>query len=119
MATWGTKQTATQLATITTEQFFAQVIALLPGEVAHVQIEANPPVTPTDHLAVSLYGTLDDAAYRWDDFPFQTFLISNTIDPGARSVVVRDRYKFRVGVKRSGTTDTFATADMWWKIGTP
>jgi hypothetical protein len=38
------------------------------------------------------------------------FLIENTTNPNRISLVVT--YKFRVGVRRSGSTDTITSADL-------
>jgi hypothetical protein len=40
------------------------------------------------------------------------FLIENTTDPNRISFLVTGVYKFRVGVRRSGSTDTITSADM-------
>lgn len=112
---WSSKTAATQLTTITTEQFFSTLVTLNPGETAHCQVESNPPVTPTDVLVVSAYTTLDDSSEDWDETPFLSFQVANTPDPNDASFLVSGVYKFRVGVKRSGTTDTFATADFSYR----
>lgn len=109
---WQDKQTATQLTSITTEQFFDQTPSLNPRELCHVQIEIDFPASPTDDAVVSLYGTLDDSSENWDDTPFRQLAISKDTDPNAVSFTVGGVYKFRVGVKRSGTTDTITSADM-------
>ena len=112
---WSGKTAATQLTSITTEQFFDTLVTLNPGETADCEVEFNPPATPVDHLVVSVYGTLDASTENWDDTAFLTFLISNSIDPNKRKFTVRDVYKFRVGVKRSGTTDTITSADFAYR----
>ena len=40
------------------------------------------------------------------------FLIENTTDPNRLSFLVTGVYKFRVGVRRSGSTDTITSADL-------
>jgi hypothetical protein len=40
------------------------------------------------------------------------FLIENTTDPNRISFLVTGVYKFRVGVRRSGSTDTITSADL-------
>lgn len=109
---WGSKTNSTQLTNITTEQFFSQTPSLNPGEVCHVEVEYNPVASPTDDLVVAVYGTLDDSSENWDDEPIIEFTIPNDNDPNKRSFVVAGIYKFRVGVRRSGTTDTITSADM-------
>lgn len=113
--TWGAKVSATQLTSITTEEFFDAVITLAPGEQADVEVEFNPPTTPTDDLVVSVYGTLDESSENWDDTPILSFTISNAIDPNKASFVLAGFYKMRIGVKRSGTTDTITSADMSYR----
>lgn len=109
---WGAKTNATQLTNITTEQFFDQTPTLTPGETLHCEVEADFPVSPTDNLVVSVYGTLDAASENWDDTPTLQFEIDNGIDPNKVSFLISGVYKFRIGVKRSGTTDTITSADF-------
>ena len=109
---WGSKTTSTQLTSITTEQFFSQTPTLNPGETAHVEVEYNPVASPTDNLVVSVYGTLDASAENWDDTPILEFEIDNGTDPNKVGFLVSGVYKFRVGARRSGTTDTITSADM-------
>jgi hypothetical protein len=40
------------------------------------------------------------------------FLIENATDPNRISFLVTGVYKFRVGVRTSGSTDTITSADM-------
>ncbi len=109
---WGSKTSATQLTSITTEQFFNQTPTLTPGELLHCEVEYNPVGTPTDNLVVSIYGTLDAATENWDDTPIMRFEIDNAIDPNKVSFTLSGIYKFRIGVKRSGSTDTITSADF-------
>ena len=109
---WGAKQTSTQLTSITTEQFFTNTPALNPGELAHVQILCDFPASPTDNLVVSVFATLDDSSEVWDDVALLQFEIDNAVDQPEVSFTVTGVFKFRVGVKRSGTTDTITSADM-------
>jgi len=109
---WGSKTGSTQLTSVVdTEQFFSQTPQLNPGEVCHVEIEANPPATPVDDLLVAVYLTLDDATESWDETPYLSLRIENTPDPNKRSFIITDVYKFRVGVQSSGATDSW-TVDM-------
>lgn len=108
---WGSKDTATQLTTVSTEQFFDDTPTLTPGELAHVQIVGNSSGT-TDNLIIAVYTTLDDSTENWDTVPFLELELDCT--DGADndvSFLVAGVYRFRVGVRRSGSTDTF-TADM-------
>jgi hypothetical protein len=56
--------------------------------------------------------TLDDASEVWDLIPTMEFLLENTADPNRITFLVTGVYKFRVGVRRSGATDTITSADM-------
>ena len=109
---WSSKTTSTQLTNVTTEQFFSQTPTLNPGETAHIEVEYNPVATPTDNLVVAVYGTLDAATENWDETPILEFEIDNATDPNKASFLVSGVYKFRVGARRSGTTDTITSAEM-------
>ncbi len=112
---WGSKQSATQVTAITTtEKFFDVTPTLNPGELHHVEIEANPPATPTDSLKVSVYGTLDPSSENWDDTPRRSFIIDKDIDPNKVSFVITGLYKYRIGVVVDGSTDTYV-ADMSYR----
>lgn len=117
---WGSKTSATQLTSITTEQFFSfggnAFITLNPGETAHIIVKANPPASPTDNLVVSVYTTLDASTETWDTTPFIQFQIDKGTDPNYAAFLVTGVYKFRVGVKRSGTTDTYTDADCAYRV---
>lgn len=115
---WGTKTNATQLTSITTEQFFNQTPNPAPNEMVHCEVEADFPATPTDDAIVAVYGTLDDSTENWDDTPLMEFTIDNGTDPNKISWSMFGFYKFRVGVRRSGTTDTLTSADFSHRIGT-
>lgn len=107
---WGNKTNATQLTAITTtEKFFSQTPTLNPGEVHHVEVEANPPATPTDNLKVSVYATLDVTSENWDDTPRLVFLIDKGTDPNKVSFIISGIYKYRVGVVVDGATDTYVS----------
>jgi hypothetical protein len=109
---WGSDTAATQLSSITTEQFFDQVPTLNPRETAQVQVSVDFPASPTDHAVVAVYTTLDDTSEVWDLIPMMEFLLENTTDPNRISFLVTGVYKFRVGVRRSGSTDTITSADL-------
>jgi hypothetical protein len=51
---WGSDTAATQLTSITTEQFFDQAPTLNPRETAHVQLSVDFPASPTDHAIVAV-----------------------------------------------------------------
>ena len=85
---------------------------LNPRETAHVQVSIDFPGSPTDHAIVAVYTTLDDTSEVFDLIPMMEFLIENTTDPNRISFLVTGVYKFRVGVRRSGSTDTITSADL-------
>lgn len=110
---WGPKITATQLTSITaTEQFFSVIPTLAPGELTHCEVDCNFPGGPTDNLVVSVYTTLDDSSPNWDDTAFLQFQIDKGTDPNKASFIVTGIYRFRIGVKASGATDTITSADF-------
>jgi len=115
---WGSKTSATQLTSITTEQFFSETPTIEPNQEVHCVVDADFPTTPTDHLIVSVYATLDDTAEAWDDTPITQFQIDNGTDPNQVSFVLGGIYKFRIGVSRSGSTDTITSADFSYRIAT-
>lgn len=112
---WGSETNATQLTSITTEQFFSTLISLNPGETAVVQVSVDFPTTPTDDAIVGCYATLDDTSEVWDVVPFYEARLRNDNDPNRLTLAVRDVYKFRVGVRRSGSTDTLTSADLSYR----
>lgn len=116
---WSSKTSATQLASITTEQFFSfggsTLVTLNPGESAHVQVDVDFPTTPVDDAIVSVYATTDASTPNYDDTPYQQFRVSRLIDPNAASFIVSDVYGFRIGIARSGSTNTITTADCAYR----
>jgi hypothetical protein len=80
---WGSDTAATQLTSITTEQFFNQVPALNRGKRRTCRSRSIFPGSPTDHAIVAVYSTLDDSSEVWDIIPMTEFLLENTTDPNA------------------------------------
>ena len=107
---WGAKISATQLTGITTEQFFDQTPTLYPRESAHCHVQADFPVSPTDDAVISVYGSLDGTA--WSATPLMVLVLDKDVDPNSIDFLVTSVYQFRVGVKRSGATDTLTSADL-------
>jgi hypothetical protein len=98
-------------------------IEAAPGDVLLMRFTRHPqhlaivgargePFTLTDHAIVAVYTTLDDTSEVWDLIPMTEFLLENTTDPNRISFLVTGVYKFRVGVRRSGSTDTITSADL-------
>lgn len=73
-------------------------------EGAHVTVDANFPITPTDNLTVEVQGSLDGINY--DDTPIHKITIGNGTDPNQVSFIIRDVAHFRLYVYRTGSTDT-------------
>jgi len=73
-------------------------------EGAHVTIYADFPASPTDHLDWWAFGSLDGSA--WDATAFTAGQIDKGTDPNQISIIIRDVARFRIGMKRSGATDT-------------
>ena len=107
---WGSKITATQLTSITTEQVFDQAPTLNPRESAHCRVAVDFPASPTDDAVISVYGSLDGTA--WSATPLMALVLDKDVDPNSIDFIVTGVYQFRVGVKRSGSTDTLASADL-------
>ena len=111
---WGSKSQIITAASVTDTESFSSAVTLNPGESAVVEVEADFPSSPTDYLIASIYSTLDDTSENWDDTPILSWPLINTLDPNKAAVVINDLYKFRIGVKASGSTDTI-TVDAWYR----
>lgn len=109
---WGAKTQIITAASVAGTETFSDYVSLNPGEVAHVQVSADFPAGLNDDLEVRVYGTLDDATETSDNQTNVIGLILNVNDPGIWSTIVSGFYKFRVGVVRSGSTDTI-TVDAY------
>jgi hypothetical protein len=107
---WGSKIAATQLTSITTEQVFDRAPTLAPRESAHCRVAVDFPASPTDDAVISVYGSLDGTA--WSATPLMALVLDKDVDPNSIDFIVTGVYQFRIGVKRSGTTDTLASADL-------
>ncbi len=104
---WDGKTNSTQLTAITTEQFFSQTPTTTPRELIHSEVEYNPVASPTDNLIVAKYPTLDASSENWDDTADVEFEIDNGIDPNkVKLPTIMGTYKHRIGVRRSGSTDS-------------
>lgn len=73
-------------------------------EGAHVTIDADFPVDPTDELIVEVRASLDGANY--DDTPLYIFEIDWANDPNQVSMIIRDVAHFKIFCYRAGATDT-------------
>ncbi len=59
---------------------------------------------------ISVYGSLDGTA--GSATPLMVLMLDKDVDPNSIDFIVTGVYQFRVGVKRSGSTDTLASADL-------
>lgn len=117
---WGSDTAATQLTSVTTEQFFDVTPSVPVGGYVHCQVIGNSSGT-TDNMVIAVYSTLDDSTENWDTVPAFEFELDCTDgNDNDVSFTVHDLYKFRVGVRRAdnGSTDSF-TADMSYRVATP
>lgn len=88
----------------TTETLSSSVDLVTSGYMgADVLVEVNFDATPTDHVTVSFYGSLDGS--NFDDLPFYSFTMDNANDAQV-SVVIRDKAYFKVGFVQTGSTDS-------------
>ena len=115
---WGAVQTATQLVTITTEQFFlfggSALITLNPGEWAEFEANINFPATPTDHALIAIYPSIDGGG-TYANTAYPEFTVDKALDPNRYPFIITGYSDFRIGVRRSGTTDTITSADLKYK----
>ena len=59
---------------------------------------------------ISVYGSLDGTA--WSATPLMVLVLDKDVDPNSVDFLVTGVYPFRIGVKRSGTTNTLTSADF-------
>ena len=114
---WGALQAATQLTTVTTEQFFDDQPQAAPNEFVDVEVDSNSSGS-TDDSEFNVYGSLDGGTDFDDTARFGGVIENSTTDPNQIGFNTFGIYQYRVGFKRSaGSTDTF-TGDMNHRIGT-
>lgn len=112
---WGSKSQIATSSSVAGTELFSSAVTLNPGELAHCEVEANFPATPSDDLLVRVYGTLDATSESWDETPIYEFAIDKDLaDPNKASFIVSGLYKFRLGFIRDGTSDTIVT-DAWYR----
>lgn len=121
---WSDKTTLTGLNTALSEttnvdadyvatNHFTQWDTLNPGESAHLQIEAAFGSTGSD-MFFRIIGTLDVSSENADSLPF----ISGSIGFSAsttqrRSIILTGPYKYRVEVRKGGTTAGSYTPNVY------
>lgn len=88
-----------------TEQYSSDIDLETGGyDGAHVIVEVNFDVTPTDYVDVAVYGSLDGTNY--DDTSLWGQRIDKLTSPNQISFVVRDLAHARVGVKQTGNVNS-------------
>lgn len=105
-----TNVASTQLTNITSEQFFSVIPNMSQKQGCVVQIEVDPAVSPTDDAIVKVYARQNGTDF--DIVPFMTLTVDKDDDPSRLTFVVEKLFEFRVGIARSGSTDTILSADM-------
>lgn len=112
---WAAEETPMNAVSVTTGSNSSDVDLETGGhEGAHVTIDADFPITPTDDLEISIQASLDGTNY--DDTALFSFVIDKDTDPNQISIIVRDVAHFRVRAQRSGSTDTIVVtvkAQKW------
>lgn len=106
---WGTEDNETK-SNLTTTEVFGGNQALNPGEIAHVEVDADFIVSPTDNIIVRVYGSIDGTNY--DDTPMMEFTIDKDTDPNQVSFIIHGVKSFRVGLLMDGSTDTTSDATI-------
>ena len=116
---WGSDTAMTQLTSVgNSYSYFSTFVQLAPNERAHFQVKVdNGGGTPTDHAIIGVWVTLDDTSEQWDTDEWDAYFMHSGTDPRTISFIVRGPYKVRIGVKSTGSTDTY-TADCSYRIGT-
>lgn len=61
-------------------------------------------------MVISVYGSLDGTA--WSATPLMALVLDKDVDPNSIDFIATGVYQFRVGTKRSGSTDTLTSADL-------
>ena len=108
---WDTPTAATQLTSITTEQFFDELPAPDPGELIHLQIKITN-AGSTDGVFINFYGSIDGGT-DYSGVPFASRALVNADKAKWVDFFISGPKKFRVGITRDGSTDTIS-ADMEW-----
>lgn len=121
---WGSKTTLTGLNTALSEttnvdgdytatNHYTQWDTLNPGESAHIQIEAAFGSTGSD-MYFRVVGTLDATTENADTVAFVSgvvpFILSTT---QRRSIILTGPYKYRVEVRKGGTTAGSYTPNVY------
>lgn len=84
----------------------SSMVSLNPAELCVIEIESDPPATPTNDLVVGVFPTLDGGT-TYATLPVLTFTVSNSTDPLYRLFSVIGWPAFKLMYKLTGSTDTF------------
>jgi len=106
---WSAETTILNAVAVSTGSSSSAVDLVTDGyEGAHVTVEADFPIDPTDRLVVEVQASLDGT--NWDDTPVYKFEIDSAADPNQISFVVRDVAQFRLYCYSSGSDTITVTA---------
>jgi len=114
---WSNKTNIMSAASVAASEQYSSAVSLNPGELAHVEIDANFPASPSDDLTVNVYGDITGGSPDWDDTPLFSQIIDNGTDPNKISLSLSGLYQFRVGTVRSGSSDTIVVSINYRKDG--
>jgi len=97
-------------------EIFSDWVTLKSDETVHFQVKGDFVAVPTDDLLINVYATLDASAEVSDTSAIiAQRVLSKDTDPGLLSIGgLNGYYKLRLGVVRSGATDTI-TVDAWYR----
>ncbi len=89
----------------TTESFSSDVDLATNGyEGAQLTVEIDYDSSPTDQVAIKLYGSPDGSNY--DDTPICQMQGDKSIDPQQLSFIIKDLAHFKIGVRQTGSTNS-------------
>ncbi len=117
---WQSEQTIINAIGVTTGTWSDDVdLETLGCEGAHIMVDADFPVSPTNNLVVEVRASLDGTNY--DDTPLYKFEIDKGTDPNKASFVVKDVAHFKLYCYRAGGAQTItliAKCQKWNYITT-
>lgn len=89
----------------TTEVYSSDVDMVTNGfEGAHLIVEIDYDSSPTDHVKIKLYGSINGTDY--DDTPIWEMQGDQSIDPQQLSFIIKDLAHFRIGIQQTGSTNS-------------
>lgn len=102
-------------ADYTAASHYSQWVNLSPGQSAHIQIEAAFGSTGSD-MYFRVIGTLDDSSEAVDSISFVSGSLGFSASATARrSIIVSGLYRFRVEVRKGGTTSGSYTPNVYMR----